>query len=159
MQQAEAQLELVGSKLERTLLKAPYHGLVTSGDLTQRLGGAVQQGEVLFEVAPLDEYRLILKVDERRIADVEIGQTGELVLTSLPAANFPFRVSKITPITTTEEGMNYFRIEARLAENTESLRPGMEGVGKSLIDRRNLFSVWTRDLREWFTLWVWSWWP
>jgi multidrug resistance efflux pump len=157
--QAEAQLELVGSKIERTLLKAPYQGLVTSGDLTQRLGGAVQQGEVLFEVAPLNEYRVILKVDERRIADVQVGQTGELVLTSIPEENFPFTVSKVTPITTAEEGLNYFRVEAQLARNNDSLRPGMEGVGKIMVDRRNLFAVWTRDLREWFTLWVWSWWP
>ncbi len=159
LEQAGAQLDLVASKLERTLLRAPYHGLVTSGDLTQRLGGSVQQGEVLFEVAPLDEYRVILKVDERRIADVKVGQPGKLVLTSLPAENFPFTVSKITPITTAEEGVNYFRIEAQLEETNESLRPGMEGVGKILVDKRNLFGIWTRDLREWFILWIWSWWP
>ena len=157
--QAEAQLELIATNLARTMLVAPYRGLVTSGDLSQRLGGSVQQGEMLFEVAPLDQYRVILKVDERRIADVENGQEGVLVLTSLPEKSFDFEVAKITPITTTEEGNNYFRVEAKLLASEMSLRPGMEGVGKIMIDRRNLFGIWTRDLREWLTLWFWSWWP
>lgn len=157
--QSAAQLELIENKLSRTRLSAPFHGQVISGDLTQRLGGAIQQGEVLFEIAPLDAYRVILKVDERRIADLRVGQTGELVLTSLPQQNFPFTVSKLTPITTTEEGRNYFRVEAKLVSNHDSLRPGMEGVGKVMIDRRNLLGIWTREMREWLTLWLWSWWP
>lgn len=159
IEQAKAQLELINSNLQRSYLKAPFNGLVTSGDLTQRLGGAVQQGEVLFEITPLDSYRVILKVDERRIADVQPGQTGELVLTSLPDSNFKYSVTKITPITTAEEGVNYFRVEANLTDLHQSLRPGMEGVGKTFIDRRNLFGILVRDLREWVTLWVWSWWP
>lgn len=157
--QAAAQLELIENKLSRTRLSSPYHGQVISGDLTQRLGGVVQQGEVLFEIAPLDAYRLILKVDERRIADLQVGQTGELVLTSLPQRNFAFAVSKLTPITTTGEGRNFFRVEAQLVSNHDSLRPGMEGVGKVMIDRRNLLGIWTREMREWLTLWLWSWCP
>ncbi len=159
LEQADAQLQLINAKLERTLLKSPYPGLVTSGDLSQRLGGAVQQGEVLFEIAPLKKYRVILKVDEKRITDVQVGQAGELVLTAIPDEHFTFQVSKITPITIAEEGANYFRIEAQLVETFDSLRPGMEGVGKIMVDKRNLFGAWTRNLREWLTLWVWSWWP
>lgn len=159
LEQADAQLELIGAKLERSLLRAPFRGLVTSGDLTQRLGGAVRQGDVLFEIAPLDGYRVILKVDERRISDVRIGQVGELVLTSLPEESFEIEVTKITPITIAEEGMNYFRVDAQLEESHESLRPGMEGVGKIMIDRRNLFGILTRDLREWLVMRTWSWWP
>jgi len=159
LSQAEAQLELIETNLARTMLKAPYRGIVTSGDLSQRLGGAVQQGEVLFEVAPLDQYRVILKVDERRIADVKVGQDGVLVLTALPDKSFAFEIDKVTPITTTDEGSNYFRVEAKLVSRTEAFRPGMEGVGKIMVDRRNLFGIWTRDLREWLALWSWAWWP
>jgi hypothetical protein len=119
----------------------------------------VEHGEVLFEVSPLDSYRVILKVDERRIADVGSGQKGTLVLSSLPNERYDFTVEKITPITSAEEGQNYFRVEARLVEVSKNLRPGMEGVGKISIDRRRLISIWTRSLTEWLRLWVWSWWP
>ena len=45
--QAEAQLALVVDRLARTRLVAPYDGVVVSGDLSQRLGSPVQQGEAM----------------------------------------------------------------------------------------------------------------
>lgn len=159
LEQSEAQLELVESRLRRTRIRAPIAGLVLSGDLTQRLGGSVNKGEVLFEVAPLDAYRVILRVEERRIADVEVGQEGRMILSALPRDDFAFVVEKITPITEAEEGKNTFRVEAELEEGSPRLRPGMEGVGKIHVDRRPILSAWTQGIREWFILWTWSWWP
>lgn len=159
LEQSQAELDLIAAKLERSRLTAPFAGLLVSGDLSQRLGSAVKQGEVLFEVTPLDAYRVILKVDERRIADVQTGQQGTLVLSSLPYQQYRFSVSKITPITEAAEGRNYFRVEASLHSIDGSLRPGMEGVGKIFIDRRKLISIWTRDLLEWFRLQLWNWLP
>lgn len=159
LKQGQAELDLIEAKLQRTQLRAPFTGLLVSGDLSQRLGGAVSQGEVLFEVAPLDAYRVILKVDERRIDDVKHAQSGTLVLSSLPDQQYPFVVDKITPITRAEEGRNYFRVEAYLSDVDDRLRPGMEGVGKIFIDRRKLISIWTRDLIEWLQLTLWKWLP
>src|SRR4029078_4929554 len=65
--QAEAQLQLVEARLARSSVAAPFDGVVVSGDLSQLLGTPVEQGKVLFEVAPLDRYRVILEVDERDI--------------------------------------------------------------------------------------------
>jgi len=159
LDQATAQLDLVQSQLKRTALSAPFDGVVVSGDLSQRIDGAVEQGEVLFELAPLNSYRVILQVDEYRIAEVHPGQRGSLVLPALTDRNFEFVVEKITPISTQKEGKNYFRVEARLLGASDVLRPGMEGVGKVGIDRRRLISIWTRDLRDWLRIKVWYWWP
>ncbi len=159
LDQAQAELDLLDAKLARTRIVAPFAGLVVSGDLSQRLGSAVEKGEALFEITPLDAYRVILKVDERRIADVRTGQQGTLVLSSLPQHEFPFTVTKATPIARAEEGRNYFRVEATLERVDETLRPGMEGVGKIFIDRRKLISIWTRDMVEWMQLTLWKWLP
>ncbi len=78
--QAEAQLELVEQQLQRTTLVAPFSGLVTSGDLSQSLGSPVERGEVLYEVAPTDTYRVVLKVDDRDIGLLARGQKGQLKL-------------------------------------------------------------------------------
>ncbi|MBN2061919.1 MAG: HlyD family efflux transporter periplasmic adaptor subunit [Deltaproteobacteria bacterium] len=159
LDQAKARLELMESRLERTVIQAPFKGLVLSGDLSQRLGGSVEKGEVLFEVAPLEEYRVILEVDERRIADVKKGQKGQIILSALPNDKFAFVIEKVTPISNAKEGLNYFRVEARPETISERFRPGMEGVGKIHVDRRKLISIWTRNLREWLILWKWSWLP
>jgi RND family efflux transporter MFP subunit len=157
--QSEAQLSLLDQQLARTKIVAPFDGLVVSGDLSQSLGAPVERGQVLFEVAPLDDYRLIVEVDERDITELAIGQGGELVLSSMPGEAFPFKVDKITPVSTAKEGRNYFRVEARLEHSSQRLRPGMEGVGKVTIDRRKLIWIWTRDIIDWLRLKLWAWWP
>jgi RND family efflux transporter MFP subunit len=157
--QATAELELVAAQLERTRLVAPFDGIVVNGDLSQSLGSPVERGELLFEVAPLDGYRIILKVDQRDIAEPAPGQPGQLALTALPGQALPLTVQRITPVSIAEDGRNYFRIEAHLDEPVLGLRPGMEGVAKIEVGRRRLIWIWTHSLTDWLRLWTWSWLP
>jgi multidrug resistance efflux pump len=157
--QAEAELALVEEHLERAQLRAPFASLVVAGDLSQSIGAPVERGKVLFEVAPLEAYRVILEVDERDIAEVADGQTGHLVLSAFPNAPLPFTVTQLTPVATARDGRNYFRVEARLAHTPAHLRPGMEGVGKIAIDRRLLLWIWTHQAVAWLHLQLWSWLP
>jgi multidrug resistance efflux pump len=66
--ESDAQIALVADKLARATLLAPFDGVVVSGDLNQLLGTPVEQGKLLFQIAPLDAYRVVLQVDERDIA-------------------------------------------------------------------------------------------
>jgi RND family efflux transporter MFP subunit len=157
--QVEAQLALVDEQIARTRILAPFDAVIVKGDLSQSLGAAVERGNVLFEVAPLDTYRVIMKVDERDITEVAVGQSGRLALTSMPNDEIPLTVDKITPVSVVDQGRNYFRVEAVARGATEKLRPGMEGVGKIQVERRKLIWIWTRKLVHWARMWVWSWWP
>lgn len=157
--QARAQLALLDDQLSRTQVLAPFDGVVVSGDLSQTLGAPVEQGQVLFEVAPLDAYRVILQVDEGDIADVAVGQRGHLLLSGFPTERLPLTVEKLTPVSTAREGRNFFRVEAQLETTPVQLRPGMEGVGKIAIDRRLLIWIWTHQLTDWLRLFLWSWLP
>jgi len=159
LEQAAAQMDLIDEELSRTRILAPFDGIVVNGDLSQSLGAPVERGDVLFELAPLDAYRIIMKVDERDITNVKVGQIGNLALASMPTEKLPLVVEKITPVSSVEQGRNYFRVEAQLKGNLEKLRPGMEGVGKINIDRRRLAWIWTHKLIHWVRMWIWSWWP
>ena len=157
--QAEAQLSLVEDKLARATLAAPFDGIVVSGDLSQLLGAPVEQGKLLFQIAPLDAYRVILEVDERDIAHVRVGQQGELALSGMPARPMHFALKQITPVSTAQEGRNYFRVEAQLDNASAHLRPGMEGVGKISAGERKLIWIWTHPLVDWLRMWAWKWLP
>ena len=166
MEQANAQLALTDDKLNRSRVMAPFDGLILTGDLSQRLGDFVEQGEVLFELAPLDSYRIILLVEDKRINDVKLNQQGHLVMTALPGEKFPFTITSITSETEAKEGSNFFRVEAALngdglsdehRASLKKLRPGMQGVGKISVDRRRLIGIWTRSFREWLSLALWKW--
>ena len=89
LREAEAALELVASRMARLEVRAPIDGIVISGDLSQRLGAPVDQGEVLFEIAELDEFRAMIDVSEFDLALVAPGQTGTLVLNGLPGRPAP----------------------------------------------------------------------
>lgn len=159
LDQAEAQLALVEEQLIRIKGIAPFDGVVVSGDLSQSLGAPVQKGQILFEIAPLEQYRLILQVDERDMAALSKGQQGQLVLASGAGKILPFTVAKITPVAAVVEGRNTFRIEAQLSDTPNILRPGMEGIGKITVGHRKLIWIWTHSLTEWLRLRLWSWWP
>ncbi len=158
-EQYQAQVALVQQQIQRARIVAPFAGLVASGDLSQRLGSAVQKGEVLFAVAPTDEYRVDLQVRESRIADVVVGQRGTLFLSARPDRGLSFTVHRLTPRVVAEEGRSHFVVEALLDERPDAqLQPGLQGIGKVQIGTARFIAIWSRDLREWFRLLVWSWW-
>jgi multidrug resistance efflux pump len=159
LEQVRAQLARVEDQLARTRVTAPFDGIVTTGDLTQSLGAPVERGAVLYEVAPLSAFRVVLEVDERDVADVSVGQHGNLLLSAFPQAPIAFVVEKITPVSTAKEGRNFFRVEAKLTREERRLRPGMEGVGKIEIDQRRYIWIWTHDVWTSLRLWLWKWLP
>lgn len=157
--QAQAQLSLADDKLARATLTAPFDGIVVSGDLSQLLDTPVEQGKVLFEIAPLDTYRVILNVDERDISEIEAGQQGVLALSGIPYEVMQFSVKQVTPVSTSQDGSNYFRVEAQINGPSGRLRPGMEGIGKVSVGKRKLIWIWTHGLVDWLRLWTWKWMP
>jgi len=157
--QIDAEIKLVRQQLANITLTAPFDGVVIEGDLSQRLGSPVERGDALFKIAPLEGYRIILKVDESLISHVERGQAGQLTLSSLSRQKFPLQVERITSIAKAEDGANIFRVEASMPNAPALLRPGMQGVGKIDAGSRRLVWIWTHEIVDWFQLWLWSWWP
>ncbi|MBC8377825.1 MAG: HlyD family efflux transporter periplasmic adaptor subunit [Planctomycetes bacterium] len=159
LSQAQAELNLVTKKIEYAQLVAPFDGLVVSGDLSQQVGAPVEVGKKLFEIAPLQSYRVILQVDEREIRHIKVGQSGMLVITGIAGDPQALTVQKVTPVATTEDGKNFFRVEASLAQASARLRPGMEGIGKVVTGRHSLWWVLFHSFTDWLKLTLWTWIP
>lgn len=157
-QEASAQRALAEDKLSKAVLTAPFDAVIVSGDLSQQLGSPVNLGKVLFELAPLDAYRVFLKVDERDIRAVNVGQTGQLVLAGLAEDSTAFTVKNIS-VAEAHDGRNVFRVEAELQTATTKLRPGMNGVGKIDVGERSLIWIWTHKAWDWLILTIWRWMP
>jgi multidrug efflux pump subunit AcrA (membrane-fusion protein) len=157
IEQADAQLDLIDEQLARTEFIAPFDGVVVSGDLDQQLGAPVERGRVLFTVAPLNSYRVAVKIDEQEIFELAEGQSGQLVLSAQPDELLPITVTKITPVSTAQDGRNFFRVEANLLGTPDQLRPGMQGVAKIDIEQRKLIWIWTHTLANWLRMRTWSW--
>ncbi len=159
IEQSDAQIALLDEQLARTQILAPFDGVIVSGDLTRTLGSPVERGQVLYKIAPLNDYRVVLEVDERDFSDVALGQSGYLALAAAPNERLEIIVNKITPVSTAKDGGNFFNVEASLANPPPHLRPGMQGVGKVEVGDRMLIWIWTHRIVDWLRLWIWAWWP
>ena len=152
--QVKAELLLVDEKIKHTQLKAPFNGVVVSGDLSQSLGAPVEIGQVLFEVAILDSFRVTLEVEDRDIASVKAGIPSKLIIAALPNSAIAISIDQVIPIAVSSGMRNFFRVDASLAENTSLLLPGMRGIAKIEIGQRKILWIWTHALFDRIRLWL-----
>ena len=158
--EAKAQLDLVEQQLARARVTAPMDALVIAGDLTQMIGAPVKRGDTLLTLAPRDQYRIIIEVDERDIGYVQLGQKGRMVLGALPGETLPIAVQRITPVANvTRDGRNVYDVEARLESAGAAPRHGLQGVAKIETVQRPLAWILTRRVIGWMKLGIWGWLP
>lgn len=156
-EEAQSQLALVRQQQSRTRLLAPIDGIVIKGDLNQALGAPVQRGDALLTLAPIEQYRLIVEIDERDIGVIEPGQQGQLVLSSQPTETLAITVERVTPVSSARDGRNVFEVEARLRTTANDLRPGMLGVAKIDAGRRSRAWIWSHRIVDRLRLAWWTW--
>ncbi|MEM7576863.1 MAG: HlyD family efflux transporter periplasmic adaptor subunit [Planctomycetota bacterium] len=153
--EAQARIDLLEYRLEQATLRSPIAGRVVVGDLRQQVGAPVRRGDVLFEVAPLDQQRAEMLVADADITEVAEGMTGTLAAASEPGDPIGFTIETIHPIAEVIDGGNVFRLKLRLDASREWLRPGIEGVANIDVGQRAAGWVWTRDARNWLRLKLW----
>lgn len=152
----EAEISLLNDKLSRTRVLSPLdQAIVVSGDLIDAIGTPVRKGEVLAELSPLNQYKLLIEVEQQDIGYVEAKQVGRALLTPIPNQPFDFEVSRVTPIAQAQEGKTVFRVEGVLQGDVSELRPGMEGIAKIETVTQPRIWNWTRKLWAWITVKVW----
>jgi multidrug efflux pump subunit AcrA (membrane-fusion protein) len=127
--------------------------------LSQRLGSPVTKGDALFEIARLDRYRIMIDVSEYDLSLVDIGQKGELVLTSLSDVAISFVVTGISSVSDPAEGENRFRVEADVVSVPDNARPGMEGIAKINAGEAKLIWAWMRGTINRLRIFFWRFMP
>jgi hypothetical protein len=155
LEQAQAQLGLVQSQLERIQLRAPFDGVLLSGDLTQSIGMPVKRGQELMTLAPDLSFRVVAEVDEQDIADLRNGQRAQVLFGAFAQDSLAMTVTRIAPMATTLDGRNVFEVDGRVEGATAELRPGLRGVVRIDIARSLQGWVWWHRAGQWMrrTLW------
>ena len=156
IEQADAEIDLSDQMIARAQLKAPFAAIVVSGDLSQSVGKPVSRGDIVFELAPLDRYRVTAVVPEAEIRLVGPGQTGELLLSALPDRSYPLVISSVTRVAQASEGVNGFEAIGSVDSKDPSVRPGMEGVVKIEAGRHNVAWIWLHPLVDWLRIKIWG---
>lgn len=149
-QSVAQELALVQRKLALLEVRAPLAGTVVSGDLRRAEGQPVQQGQVLWEVAPLEEMIVELEVPDRDVSHVRAGQAVSIHLEAFAGGSWASAIERIHPQSEAAEGRNVFLAEApiRHVEGAE-LRPGMRGRASISTGFRPLGWILGHRLWEW----------
>ncbi len=155
-QQAQAQLDLVRYRLNHAVIKSEFNGVVVEGDLRERIGSPVKQGDALFKVARIDTLYAEADISESDVQHI-LGETkGEMAFVTQPKLKFPVTIQTIEPAAVTKKDGNVFLVRLRPVNGTESWwRPGMTGLCKLSTDKRTLFWILTHRTVDFLRMKLW----
>lgn len=152
---AAAKIRDLQWKIENATIKAPFAGQVLQGDLKYKINAPVKQGDPLLEVGKRDKLRAELKLAERDIQDVKVGQTGALRTSAQPGDKYGFTVENVVPKANAVDGANKFIIYAALDTTSAQWFPGQEGEARIDVRPEPLIWQWTHRLIEFVRLKLW----
>ena len=154
-QEASARVNLLTSRIDSALLRAPLSGVVLDAPEDERSGALIQLGEPLFEIAPSGALRVDILIPADRIAEIPPEARGTIALESKPEKKIGFVIEWTSPAAEIIENRSVFKARARLEDSPTWLRSGLEGVAKIDIAPHSLAWIWTRRLSNWLRLKLW----
>ena len=141
---AEAQAELRSKQieLERTVIRAPFEGIITRryaevGDYVDSTTAASEtEGATSTSIAELNHgLEIEAKIPEVNIAQIDLGQTVDIKVDAYNQ-NFTGTVRLIAPTAVKENNVTSFRVKVALETGREKLKSGMNAkltfMGKSI---------------------------
>lgn len=153
--QITAQLNLARYRLQQAVINAPFSGIVVEGDLRERVGAPIRQGDMLFKLAKSGNLYVELEVDEADIHFFDRMYDGELALASRPDQEFDIEMMRVEPVAVVKEAGNVFIVRCAVKESADWWRPGMTGVAKLNTEKRTLLWIFTHRTIEFLRLYFW----
>lgn len=117
----QADLDLQQVRLDRTLVRAPFSGVV--GERRVSLGDYVTTATALVTLQTVSPQRAAFDVPERYASDVEVGQTVSFRVAAVPEREFVGEVDFVDP--RVELPGRTIRVKARVANEDRVLQAGM----------------------------------
>jgi hypothetical protein len=155
-QQAQARLDLVRYRLDNSVVKSAFTGVVVEGDLRERVAAPVKQGDALFKVARLDTLYAEAEIPERDIKEILGRARGEIAFVTQPKLKYPMTVQTLEPAAVTRKDGNVFLVRLAPDRGVESWwRPGMTGLCKISVEKRTLLWILSHRTVDFLRLKLW----
>lgn len=156
LDQTNAKLSTTRWRLEKAVLRSEYdRAVVVEGDLEQKRGAPVRQGEELLKIARIENIYAEIEVDESEIRNMQGATSGEIALKSRPSETFGLRIERINPAATVKDKDNVFLVRARLDRVPDWFRPGMAGIAKIEAGRRTVWWIVSHRTIDFLRLKLW----
>lgn len=153
--QAEAHVNLIRYRINRSVMTAPFDGVVVEGDLRERLGAPVHAGDVLLKISQLKGLYVEMRVPEQDIDLVSHSKQGEIAFTARPEDTFKVHIDRIEPSAVVDRNGSVFVLRASMDSNAAWLRPGMSGIAKIEAGHRSLLWIATHRAVDFLRMKLW----
>lgn len=154
--QSKARLDLTRLRLRQSAIRAAFDGVVVEGDLRERIGAPIKQGDALFKTTKLDGIYVEAEINQRDVQNVQVNAPSEMAFVTQPKLKYPLKVERVYPAAITKEGENIFIMRAALqGAPADWWRPGMSGLVKVDAGQRSLFWILTHRTVDFLRMWLW----
>ncbi|MCR4420141.1 MAG: efflux RND transporter periplasmic adaptor subunit [Clostridia bacterium] len=133
VQKAQSDLKELQADLEKSVIKAPFAGVVTS--VAVEAGQEVQKNAQLLVLADTGTMLLTLQVDETDVPKVKAGQEVEVSLEAYPDESFRGSVLRVSPQAEQQNNISIFKIEVEVPNSEGKIHSGMTADGEIIVSR------------------------
>jgi HlyD family secretion protein len=124
IKQAQAAVEQAAAQVEKTILRAPFAGLVTAKHITT--GEIVGANATAISIISASALQIDAYVPEIDIVKIHLGDTAQVTLDPYGSTTlFPVTVIHIDPAETVIEGVSTYKITFAFVNKDERVKPGM----------------------------------
>ena len=118
--QAKLALQTAGLNLQKTMLKAPFDGVIT--DLSSVQGDFISSNQTLANIYDPNDLEILVNLLEFDFPKIIIGQVVQVMTLANPQETYHGKVSEINPVI---DATGHFQATISLVGNTSGLVPGM----------------------------------
>jgi multidrug resistance efflux pump len=156
----ESQRALLDREMEKTEIRSPIDGVVTTPYLEKKLYQHLDAGEEFCRVMDIRRVTIEMSVPEKEMADVKQGNPVRMKFFSLPEEEIEGHVDSISLAAEVVNDRRIILVRSEL-ENIQRdgrflLRPETSGSAKILCGQRRIIDLATRSLRNWIRIEFWS---
>ena len=145
--QLEMKRQVLADRESNLEIVSSVTGMVLAGSIDHRENYPVSRGQVLFEIAPLEQLKIELAVPADEIMYIELGQMVHLRLDGFGTKKLTGEIHRIRPSSTIRDEKNVFIAELVLDNSEGNIRPGMKGLARIYTSPKRL--GWTIFHRPW----------
>jgi HlyD family secretion protein len=121
---ARAQLENARAAFKKTVISAPFSGLVSKVDIKE--GEIASPNTPVISLISASSYEMESYISESDISKVKVGQTAKVTLDSYgKEVIFTAKVVQVDPAETVVSGASTYKIKLQFNSNDERIRSGM----------------------------------
>jgi hypothetical protein len=150
-----ADLDIIGMKIAQAVVRAPFDGVITTGDHRQNIGEILPQGQPLYVLSSQQGWILRLQVPESQIEAVGKDLTGCFASKAKPEDPQSLRIVRISPSAEQCNKRNIYVVEAHLDSPPTWVRAGMEGFARVQIGKRAAWWVLFHNLIDGVRMKLW----